>query len=226
MSLDGVRILVAGATGELGGRAVAELARRGAALAVAGRDRGRLVSAARTGGDAPMRRFDAYALDQCAELGPWAAGELGGLDGVLVTVGVAGFGPAASTPDAVGEHLLTVNALCPMAVLRGALPALTDGGFLAAVTGRIVDRPLRGTADLAASKAALGCWLGVLGREVKDRGVLVLDLRPPHLATGFAGRAVAGSAPALPAGADPARETVAWADRLTAHMAQRRVRTG
>ncbi|MFD7631585.1 hypothetical protein ACFV7Q_37195 [Streptomyces sp. NPDC059851] len=90
--------------------------------------------------------------------------------------------------NATAEHLLTVNALCPTAVLRGAVPVVGDGDFLAVGTGSIVAAPLTGTADYAASKAALACWPGVLA----PRG-------PPPL------RRAADPAAAVTALLDPAR---------------------
>ncbi|MFE2478030.1 SDR family NAD(P)-dependent oxidoreductase [Streptomyces sp. NPDC059389] len=211
------RILVVGATGEVGRLATRELFDRGARLALTGRDKRRLAEmAARSGG--PTRILDAYDLDACAGAGPWALSELGGLDGVLVTVGVAGFGPAAEVPDAAAEHLMTVNALCPMAVLRGAVPAVRDGGFLSAISGAIVIAPLTGTADYAASKAALACWLGVLAREVRRRRIAVVDARLRHLDTGFASRAIVGSPPPLQKGADPGPEVQALVDDLIGHL--------
>lgn len=52
----------------------------------------------------------------------------------------------------------------------------------------------------AAIKAALASLLGLLGalRRERRRGTAVLEARLPHLDTGFAGRPVAGRAPALP----------------------------
>ncbi|MFE9931906.1 SDR family NAD(P)-dependent oxidoreductase [Streptomyces sp. NPDC005533] len=215
------RVLVVGATGELGTHAVDGLLTRGSELAVAGRDPARLASlAARTG--CPAFPIDAYDLDGCAGAAPRAAAALGGLDGVLVAVGVPAFGTADSTPDAVAEHLMTVNALCPMAVLRGAIPVVRDGGFLAAITGAIVGAPLTGTADYAASKSALSCWLAVVSREVRRRDVHVVDARLPHMATGFASRAVSGSPPRLPPAADPAAEMAALLDRLLGHLSSPR----
>ncbi|GGQ32061.1 hypothetical protein GCM10010215_65160 [Streptomyces virginiae] len=211
------RVLVVGATGELGTLAVDDLIRRGAEVALCGRDQGRLAALAeRTG--CPARHIDAYDLDDCAAAAPWAASSLGTLDGVLVTVGVAGFGHAAAVPNAVAEHLMTVNALCPMAVLRGAASTVGAGGVLAAVTGAIVDGPLTGTADYAAAKAALSCWLGVMAREVRRRQVAVIDARLPHMATGFAGRAIVGRPPSLARAADPAREIAALVDEMVSHL--------
>lgn len=211
------RLLVVGATGDVGRLAASELHGRGARLALAGRNERSLSELARLTG-CPTRVLDAYDLDACAEAGAWALSALDRLDGVLVTVGVAGFGPAAEVPNAAAEHLMTVNALCPMAVLRGAVSTVRDGGFLAAVSGAIVNAPLAGTADYAASKSALACWLGVLAREVRRRRVAVVDARLPHMDTGFASRAIVGSPPPLQQGADPALEVHALVDDLLGHL--------
>ncbi|MFD3547111.1 SDR family NAD(P)-dependent oxidoreductase [Streptomyces sp. NPDC058655] len=215
--MSGARVLVVGATGVLGGLAARELRDRGAVLALAGRDAGVLGERAAGLGGRPRRRIDAYDLDRCAGLAAWARGELGGLDGVLVAVGVAAFGMTREIPDAVAEHLVTVNYLCPAAVLRGAVAEVEPGGFLAAVTGAVVEAPMRSMADYAAAKSALACWLGVLAREVRGpggRGLRVLDVRPPHLDTGFSDRPVAGRAPSLPPGADPDEAARELVDRL------------
>ncbi|MEU9002146.1 SDR family oxidoreductase [Streptomyces sp. NPDC048551] len=207
-------MLVAGASGVLGGLAARELKARGAVVALAGRNPDRLAGVAGELGGAPFRRFDAYDLDSCGALAAWAARELGGLDGVLVTVGVAGFGRVEEVPDAVVEHLFAVNVLCPAAVLRGAVARVADGGFLAAVTGAVVGQPMLGTADYAAAKTALSCWLGVVTREVRARRLRVFDFRLPHLETGFSDRPVAGRPPALPRGGDPAAAVRALVDQL------------
>ncbi|GLV97932.1 hypothetical protein Slala05_15640 [Streptomyces lavendulae subsp. lavendulae] len=212
--MSGARVLVAGASGVLGGLAAHDLQARGAMVALAGRNPDRLADVAGGLGGAPVRGLDAYDLDACAALAAWAVRELGCLDGVLVTVGVAGFGRVEEVPDEVVEHLFAVNVLCPAAVLRGAVARVGDGGFLAALTGAIVDRPMLGTADYAAAKTALSCWLGVVAREGRARRLRVFDFRLPHLETGFSDRPVAGRPPALPPGGDPAAAVQALVDQL------------
>ncbi|MFE5792643.1 SDR family NAD(P)-dependent oxidoreductase [Streptomyces sp. NPDC056503] len=198
-----MRVLLVGATGEIGGLATRQLAGHGAATALAGRDRERLRARASALGGRPWRAFDAYDLDGCGQLAPWAKEALGGLDALVVAVGVAAFGAATQVSDASAEHLFTVNALGPMAVVRGALPVVSRGGVVVVVTGEIVDRPPLGMADYAAAKAALAMWLRVTGREARRDGITVVDARMPHLDTGFATRAAVGSPPALGPGADP-----------------------
>ncbi|MEU9865206.1 SDR family NAD(P)-dependent oxidoreductase [Streptomyces sp. NPDC047971] len=216
-----LRVLVVGASGAVGGAAARQLAGHGADVALAGRDQGRLEERAQELGGRPWRQFDAYDLDRCAGLAGWAYAALGGLEAVVVAVGVAGFGPASETAIPASEHLFTVNALAPITVVRGALGILPAGGAAVVVTGEIVDRPALGMADYAAAKTALATWLGIAGREARRRRVTVTDARLPHLNTGFAERPVVGRAPALRPGADP-EETVARlvvAPILTAHGA-------
>ncbi|MFF3883691.1 SDR family NAD(P)-dependent oxidoreductase [Streptomyces sp. NPDC001914] len=210
-------VLVPGATGTLGAALALRLHEQGVAVAVAGRDRAGLARVSRACGDAPARAFDAYDLEQCARTVTWAAGELGGLDGVVVCVGSTAFGPAESVGDAVAEHLFTVNALAPMAFLRAALPVVDPGGVIAAITGVVVDSPQAGMADYSASKAGLSTWLRAVRREQRRSGVTVLEIRLPHVETGFAGRAVLGTPPALPAGL-PVAEAV---DAIVAGLSAR-----
>ncbi|MFG3104484.1 SDR family NAD(P)-dependent oxidoreductase [Streptomyces sp. NPDC048182] len=215
MDLDGARVLLPGATGAIGGALAERLHGRGARLALAGRDPAALARATAACGSAPGRRFDAYDLDGCARTVDWAAERLGGLDAVVVCVGVAGFGPAGEVGDAVAEHLFTVNALAPIAFLRAGLAVVPPGGVLAAVTGVVVDAAPAGMADYAAAKAALAAWLAAVGKERRRAGVAVLDVRLPHTESGFADRAVAGTAPALPPGRSVAEAADTLVEALT-----------
>lgn len=200
MNVSGSRVLVPGASGAIGSALAVRLHHGGARVALAGHDAERLRRVSQACAGAPVFRFDAYDLDRCAGAPGWAADALGGLDAVVVCVGVAGFGPADTVPDAVAEHLFTVNALAPLAFLRAALPRVSPPGVLAAVTGVVVDAPPAGMADYAASKAALAAWLTAVRRERRRTGTAVLDIRLPHVDSGFAARRVVGEPPALSPG--------------------------
>jgi cyclic-di-GMP-binding biofilm dispersal mediator protein len=56
----------------------------------------------------------------------------------------------------------------------------------------------------ALSKAALRAFDEGLAREARRKGVRVIDARPPHTETGLAGRAIAGTAPKMGGGLEPA----------------------
>ncbi|MGY1664955.1 SDR family NAD(P)-dependent oxidoreductase [Geodermatophilus sp. SYSU D00696] len=206
MELTGARVLVAGATGVLGGELARALAGAGARVALTGRDDGRLQALAAELGGAPALAADAVDVDVDVDAVRAAVGHaadaLGGLDAVVVAWGVVAFGPAADADDAVAEELFAVNTLAPMSLVRAALPHLAEGGALVLLSAIVADAPTLGMAEYSASKAALSAWAAVLRRELRGRSIAVLDVRPPHVDTGLVDRALAGAPPRLPAGHD------------------------
>lgn len=198
MDLDGARVLVAGASGVLGAAIARALDERGARLVLAGRDGGRLGG---VGVDAPSLTFDALDLERCSAVVDEAAELLGGLDVLVVAFGVAAFGPAEQAGDVITEHLLTVNTMAPMAMVRAAVPRMEGDGTVAVLSAILADHPTAGMAAYTASKAGLSAWLTALRQEQRPRGVTVFDIRPPHIETGLAGRAIEGDAPSMTAGA-------------------------
>ena len=197
MELTGVRTLVVGGTGALGGKLVRALHEAGARSVVTGRSTDRL--AALDGIAEGTVELDLLDVAACREAVARAADTLGGLDLVVVASGVAGFGSAAETPDAVTEELFAVNAFGPIAVLSAAVPVMSAGGTLVALSAILADAPMAQMAAYSASKAALTAWLTALRLEQRRHGRTVFDIRPPHVDTGLAGRAVAGEAPPLTA---------------------------
>lgn len=202
MELNGARVLVVGSTGVLGRLLTEALAEAGARLAVTGRDQERLADVA----EHAEVSFELDVLDvtACRDVVRQAAEGLGGLDVLIVATGVAGFGQATETPDAVTEELFAVNTLGPIALCAEAVPLLSSGGVVAVLSAILADAPMAGMAAYSASKAALSGYLAALRREVRRQGLIVLDVRPPHIDTGLADRAIAGEPPKLPAGHDPA----------------------
>lgn len=194
-------MLVAGATGVLGGGIARALHREGARLVLAGRDTSKLEELTGELDGAATAAFDALDLDRCAALVDEAADTLGGLDVLVVAIGVAAFGPGEATDDVITEHLLTVNTMAPMALVRAAVPRLDGDGAVAVLSAILADYPTAGMAAYTASKAGLSAWLTALRQEQRRRGVTVFDIRPPHIDTGLAERAIAGEAPAMKAAA-------------------------
>ncbi|HWH15919.1 MAG TPA: SDR family oxidoreductase [Miltoncostaeaceae bacterium] len=202
MRLAEARILVAGATGGIGGALARALSAEGARLAVSGRDAGRLAAAAAATGGTPV------AADLTDPVAPemlvaQAEEALGGLDAVVCAIGVVAFGPAQELDDAVLRQLFAINALAPIRLTRAALDRLAPGGVVVNVSAVTADQPTAGMAAYSASKAALTAFDAAVHREVRRRGLRVLDVRPPHTETGLAGRPLAGEAPRLAAGRDP-----------------------
>lgn len=200
MELNDARVLVAGATGAIGEKLVHALLEAGARVVPAGRDADRLAPIGEACGTTPQQ-LDVVDVDSVKTAVDAAAAELGGLDLLVVTIGVAGFGDAMTTEPAVTEELFAVNTLGPIALVRAAAPHLSQGetpGAVAVVSAILADMPTSGMADYSAAKSALAAWLGVVRREQR-RSFTVLDVRPPHLDTGLDQRALAGDPPKMPA---------------------------
>lgn len=202
MDLKGSRVLVAGASGVLGAEVSRALHKAGARLVLAGRDPGRLDALSGELGGAPTLTFDALDLERCAVVVDEAAATLGGLDVLVVAFGVAAFGPAEQTDDVITEHLFTVNTMAPMAMVRAAVGRMDGAGTVAVLSAILADYPTAGMAAYTASKAGLSAWLTAVRQEQRKQGVTVFDIRPPHIETGLADRAVAGTAPDMKAGAE------------------------
>lgn len=201
MQFHEARILVAGATGVLGRGLARALADEGANVALAGRDRDRLQAL----GDelsaptAVLDLNDPAAIPGCVGA---AAAALGGLDGIVVATGVVAFGAEPELYDETVQQLFTVNALGPIALIRSALGHLEPGGSVVALSAVVAEHPTAGMAAYSASKSALSSYLTALRRERRRDALVVLDVRPSHLDTGFETRALAGTPPALPAAGD------------------------
>jgi cyclic-di-GMP-binding biofilm dispersal mediator protein len=84
-------------------------------------------------------------------------------------------------------------------------PALRDAqGFFVNLSGVVAEAPMPGMAAYSASKAAAAAASEAIRREFRRMKVTVIDVRPPHTETGLATRPLAGTAPSMPTGLDPA----------------------
>ena len=196
--------LVLGGSGELGGLIAGELHNRGGRVMLAGRDRTRLQArAGELGSDVPSVQFDLRQPHHADHVVNTAIDGLGGLDGVVNAAGVVAFGPLEELDDASLDELVATDLVGPLRVIRTAVPHL-EGGFVVNITGVVADQPMAGLAAYSAVKAGLSTATQALGRELRRRGIQVLDARPPHTETGLAERPISGTAPAMPIGLDPA----------------------
>ena len=205
-------VLVAGATGGLGREVAAELARRGDRLTLVARDAARLDALAVPGARVPL---DLRDVDACRR----AVAAAGELDVLVNAVGVVAFGPVDELSVDTMEELFLTNTFVPIMLATAALPVMNRGGTIVNISGVIAEQNLPGMAAYGASKAAVRSFDEALAREARRRGVKVLDARPPHTETGLAGRAIAGTAPSMPTGLDPAHVARVICDAIDAGTA-------
>jgi short-subunit dehydrogenase len=207
--LTGAVALVVGASGVLGSAIAAGLAAKGATVVRAGRSPDGL-----SGPDAflcDLREDSAATAVVAASLGAHDR-----LDGLVIAAGVVAFGAADAVTDETLRDLFETNTLAPIRLIREAAPALAASAaagrkpFVVTISGIVAESPTAGLAAYSASKAALAAFVQASSRELRRSGIRVLDARPGHTDTGLSTRAIAGDAPPLPQGLDPA----AVADRI------------
>ena len=188
-------VAVVGANGGLGREITAALTERGATV----------VRCTRSGGpdsDVTLDLRDARAGDVLLE---HVNATHGRLDGVVVAAGIVAFGDLVDTDDVVIEELFLTNAMGPMWLAKRVAPALQESqGFFVNLSGVVAETPMPGMAAYSASKAAAAAATEAVRREFRRMKVTVIDVRPPHTETGLATRPLAGAAPKMPTGLEPA----------------------
>lgn len=194
-NLEGKKIVVVGATGVLGAEISSQLKRLGATVCAIVRDVDRLDSSLPEYAIADVT--DSVALRNAfATLAPF--------DGVINAAGAVAFGTLAELDDVTLTNLFAINAIAPIVMLRESSTHINTDGFFLNISAVVALSPLSGMAAYSASKA--GGWAGMVGatRELRRQKIDVIDVRPPHTETGLATRPIAGEAPKLPTGLDPA----------------------
>ena len=203
VALAGTRVLVLGGSGVLGSEIAAILHNRGARLVLAGRDAARLQQRATAiSADTQSVLFDLHQPSHADHVVSTAVQMLGGLDGVVNAAGVVAFGGLDELSAQALDELFAADLVGPLRVIRAALPHL-DQGFLVNITGVVAEQPVAGMAAYSAAKAGLSFATRALAKEVRRRGIHVLDARPPHTETGLAQRPIFGEAPRMQVGLEP-----------------------
>ena len=168
------------------GRGIAELlAERGAAVAIAYRERADAAQAvadgiAAGGGQAWTGRCDLADRDAIAEFFAAAADALGPIDILVNNAGVTRDSHVLMLDEARWDEVLRVNLdgayHCVRAVVRGML--LRRWGRIINITSPSASMPLAGQSNYAASKAGLVGFTRALSRDLAGKGVLVNAVSP------------------------------------------------
>ena len=176
-------MVVAGATGAIGGAVARRLAAEGASLVLLGRDEARLAATAGEleGTDGVIRTVAGDLTEAAVSDAAGAVSESLG-DGIDLLVHAAGAFRAGAFETAPAGDLdlqLAVNARAPYLLTRRLLPGLRRRGglvvFVNSTAGLVAGA---GSAAYAASKHALRALADALRAEVNADGVRVLSVYP------------------------------------------------
>lgn len=183
MELAGKRILLTGATGGLGRALAARLAEKGAELVLVGR---RQAALAELLGTLPEGNHRWVLADIASVEGRRAVVEAAGesLDGLINCAGINAFGLFSDQHAGDLQHLLQVNVIAPVELIRGLLPILRQRRSLVVNVGSTfgaIGYP--GYTAYCSTKFALRGFTEALARELADSPVAVCYFAPRAIRT-------------------------------------------
>jgi NAD(P)-dependent dehydrogenase (short-subunit alcohol dehydrogenase family) len=205
-ALDGRRLLIlGGGTRDIGdpqappgnGRAVAiAAAREGAQVAVTDVDEqaARITAdlAAAEGPAAHYRKSDAAAADAGRDAVTWALDVLGGLDGVVLNVGIGAGWRIEGTTVEDWDRVFAVNVRSHFLTLQSALPVMGEGSSSVLISSIAGLRPGSSIPAYDASKAAQIGLMRQAAREAARTGGRVNVVAPGLIDTPLGRLATAG----------------------------------
>jgi NAD(P)-dependent dehydrogenase (short-subunit alcohol dehydrogenase family)/acyl carrier protein len=194
VKLDGMTVLLTGATGGLGQVFAEALADAGANLVLTGRNTGQLDELTTTlrerGAGVLALSADVTDRDALARVVAAATAEFGAVDALVNNAGVAGpVGPLWETDDEEWWHAMSVNLRGSARAVRAVLP-----GMLGRCSGRIVNvvssagkHRWPNLSGYSVSKGAVIKLTDNLAPELEDSGVAVFSYHPGLLDVGITG---------------------------------------
>lgn len=177
-------VLIVGATSSIARGAAMAFAAKGHSLYLAARDSEEL---ARLAEDLRIRYsvavktgfFDTEETEGHAAFLQRVDGEMGGLEGVVLSSGYSGNHQEAMSNYQEAMHILTGNLVCPVCFLThvAALLEKRRGGFLAVLTAAIADRGSQSNYVYASAKGGLTIFLQGLRSRLYGSKVHVVTVK-------------------------------------------------
>ncbi|MCS4099964.1 SDR family oxidoreductase [Salinibacter ruber] len=181
----GANVLIAGATSTIARHTAGQLAARGARLHLAARDE---AEAERIGQDLAVRRgaevswdsFEATDYEGHERLLDRATEAMGGLDGLLVAVGMLGDQARAEADPEHLREVIEVNYSAPASLITATANRFEKQGrgWIAALSSVAGDRGRPTNYAYGSAKAGLTAFLEGLRGRLYESGVHVLTAKP------------------------------------------------
>jgi NAD(P)-dependent dehydrogenase (short-subunit alcohol dehydrogenase family) len=167
------------------GRATAnQLARRGARVAILGRDEQTLaVTQRELGANSVVVQGDVTRREDLERFFTAVSRQFDGLDGVFVNAGSAMFAPIDALTDDHIASLFDVNFYGAVRTIQCALPLLREGAAIVLNSSMYTAIGMPGSSIYTASKAALESLARSLSAELVGRGIRVNAVSPGNIVT-------------------------------------------
>lgn len=191
---DKVAIVTGGSRG-IGLAVASALMSRGANVAIAGLDPGRLNEAAARletaacGGSVHTVQADVGDYAQAERLVGSTVERFGGLDLLVNNAGVGRFAPVAETAPDEWRRMIDTNLTGVFNCCHAAIPHLRrrGGGWIINVSSLAGTNAFAGAAGYCATKAGLNAFSEALMQEVRHDDIRVSYVMPGSVNTGFGG---------------------------------------
>ncbi|KAA0265304.1 MAG: SDR family oxidoreductase, partial [Acidobacteria bacterium] len=178
-------VFVTGGARGIGAAVGAEAARRGARVALAGLETGKLAeTAAAIGPDTHHVECDVADLDSVEAAVAGTVERFGGIDVVLANAGIGTFGTAEKADPGAWVRTIDVNLNGAFRTIHATLPHVAERrGYIGVVCSIASFAPLAGASAYSASKAGAESLVRAVRQEVGHRGVDVGAIHPSWIDT-------------------------------------------